>query len=163
MSEIVIFETSTGNFEIELNREKAPISVENFLQYVNAGHYDGTIFHRVIPDFMVQGGGFTPDGTQKKVNAPIKLESKNGLRNDKGTVAMARTSVEDSATCQFFVNVKDNFFLNYKPGNPGYAVFGKVVSGMDVIDKIRQVKTTVKQGMKDWPATDVIINKAFVK
>lgn len=163
MRTTVVFETTMGNFEIELNKSAAPITVENFLGYVNEGYYDGTVFHRVIPDFMVQGGGFTPDGKQKETKAPIKLESNNGLKNNKGSVAMARTNVPDSATSQFFVNVKDNDFLNYAPGNDGYAVFGKVVRGMNVVEEIEAVSTGVKHGMQDWPDEEVIINKAYVK
>ena len=163
MDEIVVFETSMGNIEVELNREKAPITVENMVSYVKAGHYDGLVFHRVIPGFMVQGGGFTPDGTQKDTNAPIKLESDNGLKNDRGTIAMARTMVPDSASSQFFINVADNDFLNKAPGNDGYAVFGNVISGMDVADKIVAVSTTTKNGMQDWPVEDVVINKAYMK
>jgi len=151
--EIAVFETNKGTIEIGLDRENAPITVENFVNYVEAGHYDGTIFHRVISDFMIQGGGFTADGNQKSTEAPIKLESQNGLSNDRGTVAMARTVVEDSATSQFFINVVDNDFLNYAPGNPGYAVFGRVVKGMDVVDKIGAVK--VDSGQK--PVKDVKI------
>lgn len=163
MKEIAVFETSKGNFEVQLNRMAAPITVENFVQYVNEGHYDGTVFHRVIGNFMVQGGGFTADGKQKSVREPIKLESNNGLKNKVGSVAMARTNVPDSATAQFFINVVDNDFLNYAPGNDGYAVFGKVTSGMEVVDSIRQVQTETKQGMADWPKEDVTINKAYMK
>ncbi len=164
MKEIVVLETSKGNIEIELDAGNAPITVENFLGYVNSGFYDGTVFHRVIPNFMVQGGGFTPDGTQKPTNPAIKLESDNGLKNNRGTVAMARTNQPDSATSQFFINVVDNAFLDYAPGNDGYAVFGKVVSGMDVVDEIKEVPTTVKfKFYADWPVEDVIIEKAYVK
>lgn len=159
----VIIETSMGNIEIELDSENAPVSVENFLRYVNEGFYDGTVFHRVISNFMIQGGGFNPDGSQKDTHDPIKLESDNGLKNLKGTIAMARTNVPDSATSQFFINVVDNDFLNAAPGNDGYAVFGKVVSGMDVVDKIKSVKTTTKHGMGDWPVEDVLIEKVYVK
>jgi len=159
----VILETTFGDIEIELDWDKAPITVENFLNYVSLAHYDGTVFHRVISDFMVQSGGFTEDGTQKKVLAPIKLESDNGLKNNRGTVAMARTMIPDSATSQFFINVKDNIFLNARPGVPGYAVFGYVTKGMDVVDKIRKVPTTTKHGMKDWPVDDIIIKKAILK
>jgi len=159
----VIIETSMGNIEIELDSENAPVSVENFLRYVNEGFYDGTVFHRVISNFMIQGGGFNPDGSQKDTHDPIKLESDNGLKNLKGTIAMARTNVPDSATSQFFINVVDNDFLNAAPGNDGYAVFGKVVSGMDVVDKIKSVKTTTKQGMSDWPVEDVLIEKVYLK
>ena len=160
---IVVMETNKGNIEIELNPEKAPISVANFLNYVKEGHYDGTVFHRVISNFMIQGGGFTPDGQQKQVKDPIKLESNNGLKNDEGTIAMARTMIADSATSQFFINVKDNAFLNYAPGNDGYAVFGKVISGMEVVNEIKSVNTETKFGMQDWPTEDVVITKVYVK
>jgi cyclophilin family peptidyl-prolyl cis-trans isomerase len=155
---VVIMETSLGNVEIELNAEKAPISVENFLKYVNDGFYTNTIFHRVISTFMIQGGGFDEKMNQKATRAQIKNEAANGLKNDKGTVAMARTNVVDSATAQFFINVKDNDFLNHSgPNNYGYAVFGKVVSGMDVVEKIKAVPTTFKGGMEDVPVTPVVI------
>ena len=160
---IVVMETSKGNIEIELNSEKAPISVKNFLNYVNKKHYDGTIFHRVISTFMIQGGGFTPKGEQKSVDGPIKLESNNGLKNDEGTIAMARTMIADSATSQFFINVQDNPFLNYNPENEGYAVFGKVTSGMEVIHEIKAVSTGTKFGMQDWPTEDVVITKVYLK
>src|SRR6185436_5374671 len=131
-----------------LDKAKAPISTENFVKYVESGHYNGTIFHRVIDGFMIQGGGFTKSMQQKPVNAPIKNESTNGLKNDNYTVAMARTNVRDSATSQFFINVKDNDFLNFAgDSNPGYAVFGKVVDGKEVVDKIKKVATGVKNGM----------------
>jgi len=162
MAEVVIIETSMGNIEVELNREKAPITVENFLKYVDEKFYDGTVFHRVISTFMVQGGGFTSDGNQKETHAAIKLESDNGLKNDKGTIVMARTNVPDSATSQFFINVVDNAFLNNAPGNDGYAVFGKVTSGMDVVDKIKAVDTGSKP-MPDWPVENVVIEKVYVK
>ena len=140
----VILETTKGTIELELDAEKAPISTANFIDYVKSGQYDGTIFHRVIPDFMIQGGGFTPDMSQKSVKAAIKNEATNGLKNLRGTIAMARTGVVDSATCQFFINVKDNTFLNHTNTSPqgyGYAVFGKVTKGMDVVDKITKVPT----------------------
>ena len=153
--------TSHGPIVIELDEVKAPISTQNFLKYVDAGHYDGTIFHRVIDGFMIQGGGFNRDMTQKPVNPPIKNESTNGLKNDNYTVAMARTNVRDSATAQFFVNVKDNDFLNYSSeSNPGYAVFGKVVEGQDTVDKIRKVKTGNAQGHENVPLQPVTIEKA---
>jgi cyclophilin family peptidyl-prolyl cis-trans isomerase len=153
--------TSLGAIVIELDKAKAPISTDNFMKYVEAGHYDGTIFHRVIPDFMVQGGGFSKDMRQKPVNAPIKNESTNGLKNDNYTVAMARTNVRDSATSQFFINVKDNDFLNYSgEANPGYAVFGKVVEGKDVVDKIRKVATGNAGGHQNVPSEPVVIEKA---
>ena len=159
----VIMTTSMGDVTIELNREKAPVSVDNFLKYVDEKFYDGTVFHRVIPTFMIQGGGFTADMNQKKTHAPIKNEWKNGLKNTRGTVAMARTSVPDSATSQFFINTVDNGFLSDpQPGaDPsgfvGYAVFGKVVAGMDVVDKIKAVKTGRKNGMSDVPVDTVEI------
>ena len=153
--------TSMGPIVIQLDKEKAPISTENFVKYVEAGHYNGTIFHRVIPDFMVQGGGFSKDMRQKPVNAPIKNESTNGLKNDNYTVAMARTNVRDSATSQFFINVKDNDFLNFSgDANPGYAVFGKVVEGKEVVDKIRKVATSNAGGHQNVPTEAVVIEKA---
>jgi peptidyl-prolyl cis-trans isomerase B (cyclophilin B) len=140
----VLIKTSMGEIKVELNAEKAPLSVKNFLQYVKEGHYNGTIFHRVIDGFMVQGGGFTKDFKQKPTHAPIKNEADNGLKNVRGTLAMARTSDVDSATAQFFINVTDNSFLDFVSKNPreyGYSVFGKVIEGMDVLDKIKKVKT----------------------
>jgi len=160
---VVVLETSMGNIEITLNPEKAPITVANFLTYVNEGFYSGTVFHRVIPNFMVQGGGFTADGNQKPTHQPIKLESANGLKNDIGTVAMARTNVPDSATSQFFINVANNAFLNYAPGNDGYAVFGTITSGMDVVNAIEGVKTSTRGQNADWPIEDITINKTYVK
>jgi len=153
--------TSQGAIVIELDQAKAPVSSENFLKYLDAGHYDGTIFHRVIDGFMIQGGGFSKDMRQKPVNAPIKNESTNGLKNDNYTVAMARTNVRDSATSQFFINVKDNDFLNFAgDSNPGYAVFGKVVEGKDVVDKIRKVATGNSGGHQNVPVEAVLIEKA---
>jgi len=137
----VLLHTSAGNIELELDRQKAPIAVNNFVAYVNSGFYNNTIFHRVIPGFMVQGGGFNQDLTQKPALAPIKNEADNGLRNLRGTVAMARTAEKDSATSQFFINVADNAFLDHGQRDFGYAVFGKVIKGMDVADKIAQVPT----------------------
>jgi cyclophilin family peptidyl-prolyl cis-trans isomerase len=154
--------TSEGDIVIELYPENAPITVENFLTYVEEGAYDGTVFHRVIANFMVQGGGFTPDGKQKSTHEAIKLESNNGLKNEKYTVAMARTSAVDSATNQFFINTNNNEFLNYGFRDEGYAVFGKVINGQDIVDKINQAKTTTKNGMTDWPVEDVRIEKAEV-
>lgn len=157
---VVIVETNMGNIEIELNAEKAPISVKNFLRYVDEGFYSGTIFHRVIKDFMIQGGGFTKGMEQKSTHEQIKNEATNGLKNDRGTIAMARTSVVDSATAQFFINTVDNAFLNHSSPDPrgyGYAVFGRVTSGMDVVDKIRAVPTTMKSGMSDVPVETVEI------
>ena len=150
-----------GTIKLELDAEKAPKSVENFLAYVNKGFYNGLIFHRVIPNFMIQGGGFEPGMKQKKTDAPIENEAKNGLKNDKYTVAMARTGDPHSATAQFFINVNDNDFLNY-PGQDGwgYAVFGKVVAGQDVVDKIAAVKTGKSGYFGDVPKEDVVIEKA---
>lgn len=150
-------ETSQGDFVLELDSGRAPVTVNNFLTYVDEGFYDGTIFHRVIDNFMIQGGGFTADGQQKPTNDPIMLESQTGLKNNVGTVAMARTNAPNSATAQFFINVKDNDFLNYTPGNPGYAVFGKVASGMETVNAIRGVETGTFQQMGDWPVEPVII------
>ena len=155
--------TSMGPIVIELDEAKAPISAKNFLSYVDSGHYNGTIFHRVINGFMIQGGGFTKDMQQKPVQPPIKNESTNGLKNDNYTVAMARTNVRDSATSQFFINVKDNEFLNYKGPSPqgwGYAVFGKVVAGKDVVDKIAKVPTGSTGFHQDVPKDDVVITRA---
>jgi peptidyl-prolyl cis-trans isomerase B (cyclophilin B) len=155
--------TSMGAITIELDEAKAPISAENFLKYVDSGHYDGTIFHRVIDGFMVQGGGFTKDMKQKPVQATIKNESTNGLKNRNYSLAMARTSVRDSATSQFFINVKDNDFLDYSGESPqgwGYAVFGKVVEGTDVVDRIRKVPTSNTGMHQNVPTTAVVIEKA---
>lgn len=154
---LVTMETSMGDISIELDSTRAPQTVQNFLAYVDAGFYDGTIFHRVIDGFMIQGGGFGPDGVQKPTRDPIFLESQNGLENEVGTIAMARTNAPNSATAQFFINLKDNDFLNYAPGNPGYAVFGKVVSGMDVVSQIKGVKTGTFQAYRDWPVEPVVI------
>ena len=153
--------TSMGDIVVELNPEKAPKTVENFLQYVNDKHYDGTIFHRVMNGFMIQGGGFTPDMKQKPTRAPIPLEANNGLKNDTYTIAMARTGNPDSATSQFFINVKNNDSLNApSPDGHGYAVFGKVVSGTEVVDKIKAVATGNKGGHQNVPTTPVIIQSA---
>ena len=159
---VIMLTTSLGVIELELDAEKAPISVANFLAYVDAGHFDGTIFHRVIPNFMIQGGGFTADFVQKGTRDPIKNEAANGLENARGTIAMARTNVVDSATAQFFINLKDNDFLNHSgPGQAfGYAVFGRVSKGMDVVDKIAAVPTGSKGGHQDVPKTDVVIQSA---
>ncbi len=156
---VVVLETSLGTIELELDAEKAPISVENFLAYVDAGHYDGTLFHRVIPGFMIQGGGFDQSMKQKPTRGPIKNEADNGLTNQRGTVAMARTSDVNSATSQFFINVVDNGFLNHSGRDFGYAVIGKVTSGMDVADKI----AAVKRGAQDVPVEPVVIKKATRK
>jgi cyclophilin family peptidyl-prolyl cis-trans isomerase len=152
--------TSMGPIVIELNKEKAPISVENFVKYVESGHYNGTIFHRVIDGFMIQGGGFNKDMQQKATQAPIKNEASNGLKNDNYTVAMARTNVYDSATSQFFINVKDNDFLNMTGPGTGYAVFGKVVEGKETVDKIKKVATFNSGGHQNVPQAPVIIEKA---
>lgn len=162
-NKIIVIETSKGIIEVELEMDKAPITTDNFINYVESGYYENTIFHRVIPNFMVQGGGFLANGSQKSTLKPIKLESQNGLKNLRGTIAMARTNVPDSATSQFFINTRDNSFLDYAPGNPGYAVFGKVVTGMNVIDAIEKVKTTTKGYYENWPTEDVVIKKVYVK
>ncbi|MBC7793906.1 MAG: peptidyl-prolyl cis-trans isomerase [Clostridia bacterium] len=173
----IVIETSAGNFTLRVNSEKAPISAENFLKYVDEGFYNGTVFHRVINNFMVQGGGFTPDMKQKATKGAIKNEAGNGLKNIMGTVAMARTSEVNSATAQFFVNVKDNSFLDHKSDAPnefGYAVFGEVISGMDTIDKMKVMPTcpgtsqacaaaNLPAGFRDVPATPIIITKASRK
>jgi cyclophilin family peptidyl-prolyl cis-trans isomerase len=152
----VKIETTAGDIVIELNPAKAPITVANFKRYVKEGFYDNTIFHRIIAGFMVQGGGMDASGKEKQTYAPIKLESKNGLSNTKGTIAMARTNVPDSATAQFFINVADNNFLNYAPGNEGYAVFGKVIQGYDLVEKMSKVKTN----SNDEPLQEIKIIKA---
>lgn len=152
--------TSKGDIILELNESKAPLSVANFVQYIKDGHYDGTTFHRVIGNFMIQGGGFTPDMKQKDTRDPIKNEWKNGLKNTRGTIAMARTMVADSATSQFFINVVDNGGLDMPRDGAAYAVFGRVIGGMDVVDAIRNVKTGMKGGMRDVPLEDVMITKA---
>lgn len=157
---MIVLSTSLGDIHVELYADKAPISVKNFLAYVEAGFYDGTIFHRVIPDFMVQCGGFTADMMQKKTNAPIKNEADNGLSNEPYTLAMARTSDVDSATSQFFINLADNVFLDHGKRDFGYAVFGKVVKGTEVVDKIGEVKTGSAGGHRDVPVTPVVINSA---
>jgi peptidyl-prolyl cis-trans isomerase B (cyclophilin B) len=157
----VELKTSEGTIVVELETEKAPQSTQNFLQYVRDKHYDGTVFHRVIPNFMVQGGGFTADMQQKTTRAPIQNEAKNGLKNLRGTLAMARTNVPHSATAQFFINHKDNAFLDY-PGQDGwgYAVFGRVVAGMDVVDRIARVPTGNRGPFQDVPRTPVTIESA---
>ncbi|MBA4066491.1 MAG: cyclophilin [Isosphaera sp.] len=156
---VVVMETSLGTVKIELFEDKAPVTVKNFLGYVEDKHYDGLIFHRVIKDFMVQGGGFEPGMKQKKTKDPIKNEADNGLTNQRGTIAMARTRVADSATSQFFINVVDNKMLDRAntADKVGYCVFGRVVEGMDVVDKIRAVKTGEKEGFDDVPVEDVVI------
>lgn len=157
---MIILSTSLGDISIELDAAKAPITVKNFLSYVESGFYDGTIFHRVIPDFMVQCGGFTPDMVQKKTSSPIKNEADNGLSNEPYTLAMARTSDINSATSQFFINLADNVFLDHGKRDFGYAVFGKVVKGTEVVDKIGAVKTGRSGGHQDVPVTPVVINSA---
>lgn len=161
----VELETTMGNIVIELNQEKAPNTVANFLEYVKSGHYDGTIFHRVIDGFMIQGGGMDANMKEKSTNAPIQNEADNGLKNEVGTVAMARTSDPHSATAQFFINVKDNSFLNFSGKNPqgwGYAVFGKVTEGMDIVNKIKGVPTGKYGFHADVPTTPVVITHAKV-
>ena len=161
---MVVFETSLGTFEVELFEKEAPISSANFLSYVDDGFFDGVIFHRIIPGFMIQGGGFEPGMKQKKTKAPIKNEANNGLKNSRGTLSMARTNDINSATAQFFVNLVDNDFLDHAgPSNYGYAVFGKVSAGLDVIDKIAKVATTNRSGHQNVPAADVVITKASRK
>ena len=162
---VVKLETNMGEILIQLDPNKAPISTDNFLQYVKSGHYNGTVFHRVIKDFMIQGGGLTADLKEKKTHAPIRNEANNGLRNQKYTIAMARTSEPHSATAQFFINTRDNSFLDHKGQTPqgwGYAVFGKVISGKKVVDMIEKVPTTTKGHYDDVPASPVIIKKASV-
>jgi peptidyl-prolyl cis-trans isomerase B (cyclophilin B) len=162
---VVVMETSEGIIKIELWPDKAPITVKNFLRYVEEGFYDGTIFHRVIDNFMIQGGGFTPDMNQKQPHEPIKNEASSDVKNDNGAIAMARTGIVDSATSQFFINVKDNDFLNHRDNTPagfGYAVFGKVIEGMDVVDKIKKVPTTNAGPHQNVPSTPVIIKSVKV-
>ncbi|HEY7558866.1 MAG TPA: peptidylprolyl isomerase [Candidatus Binatia bacterium] len=160
---IVNMSTSKGNIRIELDAEKAPLTTQNFVDYVNDGHYDGLIFHRVIPGFMIQGGGMDAQMGEKKTRAPIKNEAANGLKNRIGSIAMARTNAVDSATAQFFINVKDNEFLNHRspaPAEFGYAVFGQVIEGMDVVHTIEKVKTGSKGHHDDVPVEPVMINFA---
>jgi len=160
---VVVMETSLGTIKLELDPQKAPISVKNFLDYANSGFYNGTIFHRVINGFMIQGGGFNADLTPKPTKPPIKNEADNGLKNVRGTIAMARTAIPDSASSQFFINVVDNDMLNRpKPDGYGYAVFGKVIEGMDVVDKIKAVKTGMNKGFRDVPETTVVIKSVKV-
>jgi cyclophilin family peptidyl-prolyl cis-trans isomerase len=161
---VVVLKTSRGEIDIELYPDKAPITVANFLQYVKSGHYNGTIFHRIIPGFMIQGGGMTADMTLKATNASIKNEAQNGLKNERGTIAMARMQSPDSAMCQFFINVNNNVMLNYAgPGQEGYAVFGKVVKGMEVADAIVSVPTHTVGIHADVPITPVVIEAAALK
>ncbi len=162
---MVELHTNHGVIKLELDAEKAPKSVENFLNYVKAGHYDNTVFHRVIDGFMIQGGGFEPGMKQKPTAEPINNEANNGLKNVNGSIAMARTNDPHSATAQFFINVNDNDFLNHSSPTPqgwGYAVFGKVVDGMDVVEKIKKVKTGSKGFHQDVPTDDVVIEKAVI-
>ncbi|MGD8783163.1 MAG: peptidylprolyl isomerase [Thioalkalispiraceae bacterium] len=162
---MIRMQTSKGVIEIELNPEKAPETVENFLNYVKEGFYDGTIFHRVIDGFMIQGGGLEPGMKEKQTHAPIKNEADNGLKNERGSIAMARTNEPHSATAQFFINLSDNAFLNHQQPTMdgwGYCVFGKVVNGMDVVDAIKAVATTSKGFHQDVPAEDVVIEKVEV-
>jgi cyclophilin family peptidyl-prolyl cis-trans isomerase len=162
---VVLMSTSMGDIKIELYKDKAPVTVENFLGYVKDKFFDGTIFHRVIAGFMIQGGGFTPDMNQKATKAAIKNEAGNGLKNEVGTIAMARTNVVDSATAQFFINVKDNAFLDHRNQTPqgfGYAVFGKVIEGLDVVRKIENVKTGNSKGFSDVPVEAVVIKSVTV-
>ncbi|AKG15098.2 cyclophilin [Moraxella bovoculi] len=162
---VVQFDTTHGAIVIELNAEKAPVTVANFIDYVESGHYDGTIFHRVIDGFMIQGGGMDADMNEKRTGTPIKNEADNGLKNDIGTIAMARTQDPHSATAQFFINVKNNDFLNYSSPTPqgwGYAVFGKVTDGMDVVNQIKGVATGRYGYHSDVPSTPIVINSAKV-
>jgi peptidyl-prolyl cis-trans isomerase B (cyclophilin B) len=157
--------TNLGDITLELDNEKAPLTAKNFIDYVNSGYYDNTVFHRVIDNFMIQGGGFEPGMNQKKARAPIQNEAANGLRNDKYTVSMARTSDPHSASAQFFINVADNNFLNYSASTSqgfGYCVFGKVVEGKDVVDQIKKVQTGDRSGHQNVPLEDVVLEKAEV-
>jgi peptidyl-prolyl cis-trans isomerase A (cyclophilin A) len=171
-NEIVVLETSMGKIEIQLDSQHAPITVNNFVTYVKAGFYNDTLIHRVESGFVIQGGGFSVNGTEKTTNAPIKLESNNGLKNIAGTVAMARTNTADSATSQFFINLVDNPNLDYSSTNPGYAVFGKVISGIDVINQIAKVPTYTRNvtipgygpyPFEKWPVNDIVITRAYIK
>jgi peptidyl-prolyl cis-trans isomerase A (cyclophilin A) len=158
---MIRFETTLGDFTIELFEKDAPETVGNFLQYMDGGFFDGTIFHRIVPGFVIQGGGFTEDMTQKRTRPPIKNEADNGLKNERGTLSMARTNDINSATSQFFVNLKDNDFLDHKRGNFGYAVFARVTEGMDVIDKIAAVETGRRRGFEDVPLEAVIMKSVY--
>ncbi len=162
---LVLMQTSMGNIKLELFTAEAPLTVKNFLDYVASGFYNGTVYHRVIPDFMIQGGGFTPNLKQKPAGAPVKNEADNGLKNLRGTIAMARTMVIDSAMAQFFINVKDNGFLDHSDKTVkgyGYAVFGKVIEGMDVVDKIAAVRTSALRGFPNFPTTPIVIESVKV-
>jgi peptidyl-prolyl cis-trans isomerase A (cyclophilin A) len=154
---MIRFETTLGDFTIEFHEKEAPLSVANFLRYIDEGFFDGSIFHRIVPGFVIQGGGFTEDMTQKRTHPAIKNEADNGLKNDRGTLSMARTNDINSATSQFFVNLKDNEFLDHSKGNFGYAVFARVTEGMDVVDKIAAVETGRKRGFDDVPVQPVIM------
>jgi len=156
----VLIDTNLGEIELELDVARAPLSVANFLSYVDSGFYDGTVFHRVIPKFMAQGGGFNAQMVQKQGKSPVKNESHNGLANQRGTLAYARTAHPDSATSQFFINLVDNAYLNGDANKPGYTVFGKVVRGMETVDKIAQLSTTTRDGMPDVPQQEVLIRSA---
>jgi peptidyl-prolyl cis-trans isomerase A (cyclophilin A) len=157
---MIRFETSHGGFTVELFAKEAPVTVKNFLQYVDDGFFDGTIFHRIVPGFVIQGGGLTADFANKKTRAPISNEAKNGLKNTRGALSMARTSEVNSATSQFFVNLTDNGFLDHGPRDYGYAVFARVTDGMEVIDKIAAVTTGRRKGYQDAPLEDVVIVSA---
>jgi peptidyl-prolyl cis-trans isomerase A (cyclophilin A) len=157
---VVVLETSMGRIRIGLYSDKAPISVKNFMTYLRGGYYDGLIFHRVIKNFMIQGGGFEPDMSERPTRPPIRNEARNGLRNKRGTLAMARTNAPDSATSQFFINVQDNPRLDFGMMGAGYAVFGEVIEGMDVVDKIALVPTTTRGPYRDVPETPVVITRA---
>lgn len=162
---MVVLHTNFGDIKLDLDAEKAPKTVANFLEYMKSGHFDGTIFHRVIDGFMIQGGGFEPGMVQKSTKMPIDNEADNGLKNDTGTIAMARTMDPHSASAQFFINVKDNHFLNHSAKTSdgwGYCVFGKVVEGMDIVNKIKGVKTTFRAGHQDVPVEDVVIESAEI-
>jgi len=166
--EIAVLETSLGVIEIELDRDRAPVTVENFVRYVEEGFYDGLVFHRVVEGFMIQGGGFQPDGTWREGHSPIRSEAGNGLKNERGTIAMARSSDPDTATSQFYINTVDNPGLDYpNPDGYGYAVFGKVFEGMDVVDAIESAptgdKATPYGAISDWPVTDIVIVRAYLK
>ncbi|MBV8340764.1 MAG: peptidyl-prolyl cis-trans isomerase [Gammaproteobacteria bacterium] len=154
---MIRFDTSHGAFTVELFAREAPLTVENFLRYVDDGHFDGTIFHRIVPGFVIQGGGLTADFANRKTRAPIGNEAKNGLKNTRGSLSMARTSDINSATSQFFVNLADNAFLDHSARDYGYAVFGRVTDGMDVIDRIARVSTGTRKGYQDAPLEDVVI------
>ena len=159
--EYAVMRTNKGDIVIELDRAKAPITVENFAGYIKEGFFDGTVFHRVVPNFVIQGGGFTAAGEQKKTKAPISNEWQNGLKNKRGTLSMARTNDPNSASSQFFISLKDNDMLDQPiSGGAGYAVFGSVISGMDIVDAIARARTTVRFGMRDWPVEDVSVTKA---